>query len=141
MIAPKRLAPSQSEYMQITTEQKPLEQVETEALIVPVFEGGKESRFGAEALAASGELTGKPLELTLVHNPAGVAAKRVVLAGVGKAEKYDATILRRAMGAAVRMLKSKSIKRAAIALDADHAGGEFAEAAVEGALLGNFDPD
>src|SRR5262245_34541809 len=116
MIAPKRLAPSQSEYMQITTEQKPLEQVETEALIVPVFEGGKESRFGAESLAASGELTGKALELTLLHNPAGVAAKRVLLAGAGKPEKYDAATLRRLIGAAVRHLKSKSVKRVAIAL-------------------------
>ena len=127
--------------MQITTERKPLEQVEADALIVPVFEGGKESRFGAESLAASGEVTGKPLELTLIHNPPGVKAKRVVLGGVGKAEKYDPALLRRMTGAAVRMLKSKSVKRVAILLDGEYAGADFAEAAVEGVLLGNFDPD
>ena len=127
--------------MEITTERKPLDQVATEALVVPIVEGGKESRFGAEALIATGEVTGKLLELTLVHNPPGVAAKRVVLAGVGKAEKYDPAVLRRIVSAAVRMLKGKSVKRIAIALDADHAGAEFAAAAVEGALLGNFDPD
>src|SRR5262249_22754625 len=110
--------------MQISTERKPLEQVETDALIVPVFEGGKESRFGAEGLAASGELTGKALELTLVHNPPGAVAKRIVFAGSGKADKYDAATLRRVIGATVRMLKAKSVKRIAIALDAEHAGPE-----------------
>ena len=127
--------------MQITTERRPVEQVEAEALIIPIFEGAKETRFGAEALVSSGEVTGKALELTLVHNPPGLAAKRVVLAGAGKVEQYNPAVLRRAVGAAVRFLKSKSIKRIAIGLDAAHATAEYAEAAVEGALLGNFEPD
>ena len=54
--------------MQIALEAKPLDQVETDALIVPVFEGAKETRFGAGDLWEAGEIGGKPLEHTLLHH-------------------------------------------------------------------------
>ena len=127
--------------MQITIERKPLDQVEADALIVPVFEGRKDARFGAEDLFASGEIAGKPLELTLVHHPPGVRATRVLLCGAGKADKFDAPGARRLSGAAVRFLKSKSVKKVAFVLDSEFAGDDFASAAVEGAVLGNFEPD
>jgi leucyl aminopeptidase len=41
----------------------------------------------------------------------------------------------------VRYLKAKSVKTVAFALDSEFAGDEFAAAAVEGAILGNFEPD
>jgi leucyl aminopeptidase len=87
-------------------------------------------------LFQSGEFKGKPAELTLLHNPAGFAAKRVLLAGCGKADAFDAAALRRTIGAAVRHLKSKSIRNVAI----DLGTGDIA-AAVEGAILGDFEPD
>jgi leucyl aminopeptidase len=127
--------------MQIATEQKPIEQIEAGALIVPVFEGQKETRFGAAPLTESGEVSGKPLEFTLLHNPQGMAATRVLLAGGGKPEKFDSAELRKLVAAAVRHLKDKSVKTAAIALDGAYAGPDFASAAVEGALLGNYEPD
>jgi leucyl aminopeptidase len=127
--------------MKITFESRPLERIDAEALIVPVFEGRPESRFGAADLIASGEVTGKSLELTLLHHVAEVAATRILLVGAGKPEKFDASEQRRVAGAAVRHLKSKSIKRVALALDPAFAGPEFAQAAVEGAILGDFDPD
>ena len=37
-------------------------------------------------LAESGELTGKMLEMTLVHAPVGLAAQRLLLVGAGKAK-------------------------------------------------------
>jgi leucyl aminopeptidase len=126
--------------MQITLEHKPLEQIETGALIVPVFEGEKEARFGAESLD-SGEIGGKALDLTLLHNPPEMAAKRILLAGAGKRDKFDAAELRKLVGAAVRHLKSKSVKRMALALEGALATGENAAAAVEGAVLGEFEPD
>ena len=49
--------------------------------------------------------------------------------------------LRKLAGAAVRHLKSKSVKRIALALESGHARPEFAAAAVEGAILGDFEPD
>ncbi|MGA1996835.1 MAG: aminopeptidase, partial [Bryobacteraceae bacterium] len=67
--------------MQISFESKPLEQIAAGALIVPVFEGKKETRFGAAELADDGEVAGKALEFTLLHKPAGLAAQRVLLAG------------------------------------------------------------
>jgi leucyl aminopeptidase len=127
--------------MKITIERKPLEQIETGALVVLVFEGRKETRFGAGDLTDAGEVTGKATELTLLHRPPGVAAARVLLAGAGKVEKFDYAELRRVAGAAVRHLKSKSVKKIALALDAGYAGGEYAAAAVEGAILGEFEPD
>src|ERR1035441_3505180 len=127
--------------MRITLERQPLEQIETGALIVPVFEGRKETRFGAGDLVDAGEVAGKSLELTLLHRPPGVAATRVLLAGAGKPEKFDPAELRRVAGAAVRHLKSKSVKTIALALDPEHADGQYAAAAVEGAILGEYEPD
>jgi len=127
--------------MRIVTESKPLEQIEAGTLIVPVFEGQKESRFGAAPLAEAGEVAGKPLEFTLLHNPTGVAAARVLLAGAGKPEKFDSAEFRKLVAAAVRYLKGKSVKSAAAALAGAYAGDDFASAAVEGALLGNYEPD
>src|ERR1039458_4841181 len=70
-----------------------------------------------------------------------VRATRVLLVGAGKPEKFDAAEMRRLSGAAVRYLKAKSIKTVALAVDADFAGDDFAAAAIEGALLGDFEPD
>ena len=127
--------------MQISFERKPLERVEAGALIVPVFEGRKEERFGAGDLLDAGEMAGKPLEFLLLHHVPGVAATRVLLAGAGKPEKFDPAELRKLAGAAVRHLKSKSITSIAMALDPEHAGPDFASAAVEGAILGDYEPD
>ncbi|HLH17889.1 MAG TPA: leucyl aminopeptidase, partial [Bryobacteraceae bacterium] len=122
--------------MHITTERRPLQQVSAGALVVPVFEGGAEKRFGAGPLAEAGEITGKFGELTLVHRPEGAAAERVLFAGAGKAAQFDAAAARKLAGIAVRHLKAKSVKRVAFAFDGAHA-----DAVVEGAILANFDPD
>ncbi len=127
--------------MQIAIDRKPLEQIDAGALIVPVFEGQKESRFGAAPLVEAGEIAGKPFEFTLLHQPAGMAAKRVLLAGAGKPDRFNPAELRKLIAAAVRHLNGKSVKSAAVALEGAAAGNEFAAAAVEGALLGNFEPD
>ena len=118
-----------------------MEQAAADALVVPVFEGRKEERFGAGDLFDSGEVSGKSLELTLLHHVPGVAATRVLLAGAGKPEKFDLAEMRKLAGAAVRRLKSASVKKIALALDTEHAGAAFAAAAVEGAILGDFEPD
>ena len=113
-----------------------MQQVSAGALVVPVFEGGAEKRFGAGPLAEAGEITGKFGELTLVHRPEGAAAERVLFAGAGKAAQFDAAAARKLAGIAVRHLKAKSVKRVAFAFDGAHA-----DAVVEGAILANFDPD
>jgi leucyl aminopeptidase len=127
--------------MKTATANGPIAQLEADTLILPVFEGVREERFGVGELIDSGEVTGKSLELTLVHHPDGVAAKRLVLAGAGKAEKFDAPQLRQLTGAAVRLLKSKSVKKVALALDPARANAANVSAAVEGAILATFEPD
>src|ERR1700690_2584197 len=102
--------------MQITIERNPLEQIQADALVVPVFEGKKEERFGAGDLSEAGEVAGKSLEFTLLHHVPGMAATRVLLAGAGKPEKFDPAELRKLVGSAVRHLKSKSVKRIAFVL-------------------------
>jgi len=84
-----------SRVMKITVESTPAAHVQAEALIVPVFQGRKDARFGAADLVDSGEISGKPLELTLLHHAPGVQATRVLLAGGGKPEKFDAAEMRR----------------------------------------------
>jgi leucyl aminopeptidase len=127
--------------MKITLERNPVEQVTASALIVPVFEGEKESRFGAAPLIESGEVAGKAGEFALLHNPAGLAAARVLLAGAGKADRFDAAELRKLVSASVRFLKKKKVESAAVLLEGNRASAEFASAAVEGAILGDFEPD
>jgi leucyl aminopeptidase len=95
----------------------------------------------AADLLASGELTGKSLERNLLHNPAGLKAKRLLLVSGGAAKKFSTYELRRLAGAAVRTLKSRGIRSLAFISPSGIAAEEAATAIVEGAQVGNFDPD
>jgi leucyl aminopeptidase len=142
--------------MEIKLERKPIEQIEADAVVIPVFD--KESKGGGffgeaaaaanrltggwiEELYASGEFSGKPFEMAILHRPAGMKAKRLVLAGAGKREKFTDAVLRNVAGAALRALKPKGAKSLAIALDAGEGIEQRAAAIVEGAILGNFETD
>ena len=99
-------------------------------------------REAAKDVIASGEVTGKILETTLLHRPAGLKAKRLLLVGGGKAQDFSSMELRKLAGTAVRTLKSKSIRSFAFALPENGvATPEGVRAIVEGAFVGNFDPD
>jgi leucyl aminopeptidase len=121
--------------MQISVDTRPIEDIETEALVLFLFEGQKPERVekAYPELFASGEVAGKALELTLLHQPAGIKARRLLLAGLGKPPGD----FRKAAGAAVRHLKSRKIREAVFAAG----GGAEAEAAAEGAILGDYEPD
>ena len=101
-------------------------------------------REAAKDVIASGEVTGKSFETTLLHRPAGLKAKRLLLVGGGKAKNFSAAELRKLAGAAVRTLKSKSIRSFALALPADGVAqipaNDAVRAIVEGAFVGDFDP-
>jgi leucyl aminopeptidase len=125
--------------MQVSLLRAPSHEVQTEALVVAVLQDRRDDRFGLGALYDAGEITGKPFEIALLHNVPGIRAKRVLAVGAGKPEKFTAAELRRAVGAAIRHLKSKSITEAAIWLDSAHAGADYLSAAVEGAILGDFE--
>jgi leucyl aminopeptidase len=127
--------------MRISIEREPLEQAAAGAIVVPVFEGKREPRFGAGDWLDAGEIAGKPLEMTLLHHVPGVSSPRVLLAGAGKPQKFGPAEMRKLAGAAVRRLKSIAVKNIALELGPEHASGDFAGAAVEGAILGDFEPD
>ncbi len=92
-------------------------------------------------LLASGEVTGKPFEINLLHKPAGLKAKRLLLISGGAAKKFTSYDLRRIAGAAVRTLKSRGIRSFAFIAPPSIPAEEAVRAIVEGALVGNFDPD
>jgi leucyl aminopeptidase len=95
----------------------------------------------AADLLASGEMTGKPFEINLLHKPAGLKAKRLLLISGGAAKKFTTYDLRRVAGAAVRTLKSRGIRSFAFIAPTGIPAEEAVRAIVEGALVGNFDPD
>ena len=99
-------------------------------------------REAAQDVISSGEVAGKMFETTLLHRPAGLKAKRLLLIGGGKAKHFTAAELRKLAGAAVRTLKAKSIRSFAFALpESGVAATEGVRAIVEGAIVGNFDTD
>ncbi len=97
----------------------------------------------AAEVIASGEVSGKNLETTLLHNPGKLRAKRVLLLGGGKAKKFaTAADLRKLSGAAVRALKSRGVRSFAFVTPSEGVKPEEAvKAIVEGAFVGNFDSD
>lgn len=118
--------------------------LDVDALIVLEWEGARNPAL-SKPLAAfydSGEITGKLLELTPIHGVEGYKARRVVVAGAGKRDKFDAASLRKIAGGAVRLLKDKGVKSIGFGLDEEGLGvsGNIA-AAAEGALLGEWEPD
>jgi leucyl aminopeptidase len=92
-------------------------------------------------LAESRELTGKSLEMTLLHYPAGIKAERLLVVGAGKKEKFSAAELRKIAAAAARYLKSRSVRRLAFLAREDERTAIGAEAIAEGLLLGEFEGD
>jgi leucyl aminopeptidase len=98
-------------------------------------------RESAKEVISSGEVTAKTFETTLLHRPAGLKAKRLLLIGGGKAKNFSAAELRQLAGAAVRTLKSKSVRSFAFALPENGVpANDAVRAIVEGAFVGNFDP-
>jgi leucyl aminopeptidase len=95
----------------------------------------------AADLLASGEVAGKAFETNLLHKPAGLKAKRLLLISGGSAKSFSAYDLRRLAGVAVRTLKSRGLRSFAFVAPSSLPAEEATRAIVEGAHVGNFDPD
>jgi leucyl aminopeptidase len=109
--------------------------------LLKVASGDAAVQAAAADLLASGELAGKPFEVNLLHKPAGLKAKRLLLLSGGSAKKFSSYDLRRIAGAAVRSLKSRGIRSFAIVAPSAIPAEEAVRAIVEGACVGNFDSD
>jgi leucyl aminopeptidase len=141
--------------MQTTVLVQALEEINVDALVVVAFDKdsvgaglGDGAAKQADSttgwlteLYAAGEFKGKSLETALLHRPPGLKARRLVAIGGGKAEKLTACEVRKIAGAALRYLKPKGIHTVALALDAAFAGAGPVAAAVEGAILADYEPD
>jgi leucyl aminopeptidase len=138
--------------MELSVDVRAFPKIETEALVTYVFEGEKftggllaeldAATGGAlSKLAASGELTGKMLETTLLYYPQGLAAHRLLVLGAGKKEKFGTAELRRLAAASVRALKSRQVKSVTFLARETDRSAAAAEAITEGMILANFDSD
>ena len=136
--------------MQIQLETQPYSSIQADALVTYVFDGDNklegvvadiDSKMDDRlaALAASGELTGKSLEMILVHFPEGLDAKRLLLVGAGKAAKFTTSDLRKIAGAALRYLKSRGVKKFVFLTRENERGPAAAQAVVEGLIAADFE--
>ncbi len=111
--------------MKFNTTQRAFAQVETNALLIASFEGEPEggllhlvSTAGGGAIASQAELekfSGK-VGQTLLHYPFGVlAAKRVIVFGVGKRDKVTTASLRKALVAAFKVARAQKINELTVA--------------------------
>jgi leucyl aminopeptidase len=137
--------------MQVQIETSPLEKLTPDALAVICFETETAAATNADPeiatqsgwlaeLRSSGEFTGKLYEMATLHRPQGIGAKRLVVVGGGKREKFSSVEARNVGGALVRALKCKGARSIALALE----GAEletYVTAAVQGAVLGAWEAD
>jgi leucyl aminopeptidase len=100
-------------------------------------------KAAAATILASGEFKAGANETILLHAPAGLAAKRLLLVGLGKQAKATANSVRNAAGTVVRFIKPRGIRELVLALPVHDLILPLAgtRAAVEGAFVGDFDSD
>src|SRR5581483_7031914 len=101
--------------------------LDADAAVIVEWETGKRLADKLPGIYDSGEVTGEFLQFTLLHGVSGFAARRVLLAGAGKREKFDAPALAKLAGAAVRFLKGKGVKTLVFALEDGLNGAEHVE--------------
>jgi len=130
-------------------------EVETECLAVVIVDQGEKDKpaptllttdealkNAAAELTASGEVSGKIFETVLIHRPQGIKAKRLLLVGGGKAKNFSGHELRKLAGTAVRFLKPKQVRSFSfLAPELPAGAADAVKAVVQGAFVGNFDPD
>jgi leucyl aminopeptidase len=105
--------------------------------------GDEAVKKAAAPVLESGEFKAGANETLLLHAPAGLKARRLLVVGLGKAGKATAHAVRSAAGTAVRFAKPRGIRAVVVALPVAETmpDAASARAAVEGALVGDFDPD
>lgn len=129
-------------------------QVETECLAVVVLDRGEKDKAdaclsssdkavqqAAAELMSTGDISGKMFEVSWLHKPAGLKAKRLLLVGGGKAKNFSSTELRKVAGAAVRAIKPRKVRSLAFITPEQIPAENAVKAIVEGAMVGDFDSD
>jgi leucyl aminopeptidase len=97
-----------------------------------------------KSVIESEELKGKEGETIYVHlagDDSNFRARRLLLIGVGEREDYKAAQIAQMAGTAVRFLRGKNVKTVGVVPRAEGEPENMAAAAVEGAVMGLFEPD
>jgi len=87
---------------------------------------------------SSGEFAAGSCETVLLHAPAGCKAERILLIGLAKLSTAE---VRKAAGAAVRFAKPRKLRELSLAIPQGLDPLAASRALVEGAYIGDFDPD
>ena len=140
--------------MQIESTINAYHDIDTQALVIPVFKDeNPDEGFLKTVDAASGgivksvieaeELKGKEGETVYLHllNNNQIKPQRLLLVGVGEHSDYTRTQVSQMAGTAVRLLRGKSVKSLAIVPRLEGSADDVASAVVEGAVMATFDPD
>ena len=100
-------------------------------------------RAAASQVLASGEFKAAANEALLLHAPAGLKARRLLIVGLGKQARATVHNVRNAAGTAVRFAKPRGIRELIFGLPVAGTlpASASVRAAVEGAFVGDFDPD
>jgi leucyl aminopeptidase len=117
--------------------------VQTEMLAVGVFKGDDlPSELGAAAgVLSEGDFSGKKGETALLYAPDGLAARRLLLVGLGDKSSFGLDDLRRAAATAAKRARSLKLADAAYVLPTSEGSAArvaAAEVAAEGAALGLY---
>ena len=139
--------------MEIKVVPEDVTQVKVPALVVNLFEGVKQPGGATGAvdraldgaisqLIQDGEIKGKKGERTLIHTFGKIAPSRVLVAGLGKGESFNAETVREVMAGSCRYLRKLGIETVATISHGAGIGGLDArasgEAIAEGAILGLY---
>lgn len=136
--------------MQVASKSGGLEREAVDAIVLMLHEGGRElhgiaavidkALDGAIAgLLRDGEFAGKAKQQAMLHTHGRLKAKKVILGGLGPADKLTPDGLRQAAGNAATYARHQSAKTLAtttVGLDHDHlTPSQAAQAIIEGMLL------
>ena len=139
--------------MKIKVETIDITAAATPALVVNLFSGVEKPGGATGAvdqaldgtiseLIEDGEIKGKQGELTMLHTMGKIGPARVLVAGLGKQDDFDADVARRVSSEALRYLRRRGICKAVTIAHGAGAGGlspeEAGRAIAEGSLLGFY---
>jgi len=136
--------------MKVHVKQGFIQEADDQAIVVNLFEGVKEPGGATGAvdratngliseLIAAGDFKGKLNEIAVLYPRGGVAAKRVLLVGLGKSDEFDLDKARQAAGTAAKRAWDLRLKSFTTIVHGAGIGGmdpaTAAQATVEGSIL------
>jgi len=139
--------------MRIRIEKSDWRSVECDALLVPIFKDDDLTvGFAAELneclggllqeITETGEWQGKLEEFSVIHRPSGLKIRRLVLLGAGERNGYDNShVIRTVTMKALYRLKASGMRTIAVYRRSTLDPRRAIQAAVEGVLLGLYQPD